>query len=58
MSNYIYQVWDKTTQTMIGTHNSHNEAKKEIERLIKESDFWEEHCYEIIKVNRNKFKLL
>lgn len=56
MSNHIYQVWDKITQTMIGTHNSHNEAKKEIERQIKESDFWEEHCYEIIKVNRNKFK--
>ena len=34
----------------------HNEAKKEIESLIKESDFWEEHRYEIIKVNRNKFK--
>ena len=31
-------MWDKITQTLIGTHNSHNEAKKEIETLLKDSD--------------------
>mgnify|MGYP003317403513 CR=1 FL=1 len=56
MSNYAYQVWDKITSAIVGTFDSHNEAKKEIEKLIREGDFWEEHYHEIVKVNRNKIK--
>jgi len=55
MSNYIYQVWDKIYLKVVGTFDSHNKAKKEIERLIRErDDFWEEFSYEIRKVNQNK----
>lgn len=49
MSNYIYQGWDKIMLELVGTYNSHNESNKEIEKLIKDGDFWEEHCYEIKK---------
>ncbi len=55
MSNHIYQVWDKIEHEMVGTFDSHNEARKEIEKHIQSlDDFWEEYDYEIRKVNVNK----
>ena len=58
MSNYIFQVWDNIERKCVGSFNSHNEAKKEVERLIREKDdFWEEFNYEIKKTKRNSPKL-
>ena len=54
MSNYIYQVWDNIEHKSVGSFNSHNEAKKEVERLVREWDnFWEEFNFEIKKTKRN-----
>lgn len=51
MSNYIYQVWDNIEHKSVGSFNSHNEAKKEVERLVRErDDFWKEFNYEIKNV--------
>ena len=36
MSNYIFQVWDNIEHKSVGSFNSHNEAKKEVERLVRE----------------------
>lgn len=38
MSNHIYQVWDKIEHEMVGTFDSHNEARKEIEKHIQSLD--------------------
>lgn len=55
MSNYIYQVWDNIERKCVGSFKSHNEAKKEIERLISErDDFWQEFDFDIKKINKNK----
>lgn len=55
MSNYVFQVWDKIERKMVGRFKSHNEAKKEVERLIRaRDDFWEEFYFEIRKVNSNR----
>ena len=54
MSNYIYLVWDNIESKCVGFFNSHNEAKKEVERLVRERDnFWEEFNFEIKKTKRN-----
>lgn len=54
MSNYIYLVWDNIESKCVGSFNSHNEAKKEVERLVRERDnFWEEFNFEIKKTKRN-----
>lgn len=54
MSNYIYQVWDNIERKCVSSFDSHNEAKKEVERLVRERDaFWEEFNYEIKKTKRN-----
>lgn len=54
MSIYIYQVWDNIECKSVGSFNSHNEAKQEVERLVRErDDFWEEFNYEIKKTKRN-----
>lgn len=54
MSNYIFQVQDNIERKCVGSFNSHNEAKKEVERLVRErDDFWEEFNYEIKKTKRN-----
>ena len=55
MSNYIYQVWDNIEHKSVGSFNSHNEAKKEVERLVRERDnFWEEFNFEIKKRKQNE----
>lgn len=64
MSNYVYEVWDKMTDKILGTYNSHNAAKKGLDELIRirlfEEDniwgFWEDCLYEIRKVNKNSPK--
>ena len=54
MSNYIYLVWDNIESKSVGSFNSHNEAKNEVERLVRERDnFWEEFNFEIKKTKRN-----
>ena len=64
MSNYVYEVWDKMTDKILGTYNSQKAAKKGLDeliriRLFKEDNiwgFWEDCLYEIRKVNKNSPK--
>ena len=54
MSNYIYQVWDNIERKCVGSFDSQNDAKKEVERLVRERDnFWEEFSFEIKKTKRS-----
>ncbi len=63
MPNYVYQVCDKNNK-VLAIYESHNAAKRGLEKLIQHSlfeednlwGFWEDCSYEIRKVNKNSPK--
>ena len=50
----MQNIYSTSVHKSVGSFNSHNEAKKEVERLVRERDnYWEEFNFEIKKTKRN-----